>query len=129
MRDSGLTPAQAGFESRQRRFTERLASRCEESELYDYPMPGALLSRAVERGHKHGRTAEMAEATRDTSGLLGCGSCRAMGGKEGRQSGDRHSYIWWTDGSRTDDGKVGATAVSKHGTVPQLPGHRKNGSV
>jgi ribonuclease HI len=27
----------------------------------------------------------------------------------------KYSWMWWTDGSRSDDGRVGAAAVCKHG--------------
>jgi hypothetical protein len=60
MRDAGLTPTSVILDSRQQRFTARLANACSSKlkELHEDPSSGAPICRVVEKEHEHGRTTE-----------------------------------------------------------------------
>jgi hypothetical protein len=128
MRESGLTPAPVARDSRQQRFTVQLASACEGSKLkvvHNHPTSGAPICRVITEEHERGQEAEtmrwpnpdnalavktviLSEDTvakkeairwaRETEAKVGAGF-----------------WMGWTDRSRSDDGKVAAAAVSKHG--------------
>ena len=127
MRDSGLTPAPAALDSRQQRFTARLANACEGTklkEMYDYPTPGALISRMIKKEHERGRGAETmrwpspdkepAVSTVILSDDVAAKREAIRWAREKEAKVGAGVWMWWTDGSRTDDGIVGAAAVCKH---------------
>jgi hypothetical protein len=127
MRDSGLTPAPAALDSRQQRFTARLANACEGTklqEMYDYPTPGALISRMSKKEHERGRGAETmrwpspdkepAVRTVILSDDVAAKREAIRWAREKEAKVGAGVWMWWTDGSRTDDGIVGAAAMCKH---------------
>ena len=127
MRESGLTTAPVALDSRQQRFTARITSACQGSKLkavHEHQTSGAPIWRGITKEHERGReagtmrwpnpdetlavkpvilsedTAAKREAirwARDTEAKVGAGV-----------------WMWWTDGSRSDDSRVGAAAVWKH---------------
>jgi hypothetical protein len=58
MREAVLTPAPVLLDSRQHRFTARLANACNNKlkELHQNPASGAPICRAVKKEHENGRT-------------------------------------------------------------------------
>jgi len=60
MREAGLTPAPVILDSRQQRFTARLANACSDKlkELHQNPASGAPISRVVKKEHEYARTTE-----------------------------------------------------------------------
>jgi len=60
MRESGLTPAHVILDSRQQRFTVRLANACSSQlkELHNDPSSGRPICRVVETDHEHDQTTE-----------------------------------------------------------------------
>jgi len=60
MRESGLTPAPVILDSRQQRFTARLAHACSSKlkELDHNPSSGATMCKVIREEHEHGRTTE-----------------------------------------------------------------------
>ena len=123
MTDSGLTPAAVALDAWQQRCVWRLASACAGSkakELYNYPTPGVPVGRVAAMEHARGNRAEtmcspdpgekpavrttiLDDATAKRAAELWAQSKESKAG-----SG---TWTWWADGSRTDDGRVGATAV------------------
>jgi len=61
MREAGLTPTPVILDSRQQRFTARLANACSNNlkELHRNPASGAPICRVVKKEHEHGRTTEL----------------------------------------------------------------------
>jgi len=127
MRESGLTLAPVILDSRQQRFAARIENACSSKlkELHKNPFSGAPICRAVRKAHEHGRTTKgmnwpalgeepvvrtiiLDDTTAAKSAVQRC--AREKEAKVG--AGFR---MWWTDGQRSDDGRVGATAVCKHG--------------
>ena len=128
MRDSGLTPAAVALDARQQRFVARLASACEGSKskkLYDYPTPGALVGRVAASEHTRGRRTEtmcwpdsgVKPAVKTTILEDDAAAMRAveLWAREMEGKAESATWTWWTDGSCTDDGKVGAAAVCLNG--------------
>jgi hypothetical protein len=127
MRDSGVTPAPVALDSRQQRFVARLASACEGSkqkETYNHPTSGAPVCRVIKKEHERAREAETMRWPRTDEEpavkrvIL---SDDAAAKREARRwAGEREAkvgvavWMWWTDGSQSDDGRVGAAAVCKH---------------
>jgi len=127
MRESGLTPAPVTLDSRQQPFSARLENACSSKpkERHRNPSSGEPLCRVVGKEHEHGRATEgmnclapgEAPAVRttilDVTTAAKSASHRWAGEKEHKVgTGVR---IWWTNGLRSDDGRVGAAAVCKHG--------------
>jgi len=126
MRQAGLTPAPVILDSRQQRFTARLANACSNKlkELHRNPASGAPRCRVVKKKHEHGRTTEGMSwpapgeepAVRTT--ILDdttVAKCAAQRWAREKQAGiEAGVWMWWTDGSRSDDGRVGAGAVCNH---------------
>jgi len=128
MRDSGLTPAPVALDSRQQRFAARLANACEGSKLkkvHDYPTSGAPICRVIKKEHERGREAETMRWPNPDEELtvkMVILSDDTAAKREAMQwAREREAkvgagvWMWWTDGSRSDDGRVGAAAVCKHG--------------
>jgi len=126
MRDSGLTPAPVILESRQQRFAARLANACSNKlrKLHQNPSSGTPVCRAVKKEHEHGRTTEgMSWPAPDEESLFKTVILdNATAAKRAAQRWAREKeakvgvgvWMWWTDGSHSDDGRVGAAAVCKH---------------
>jgi len=106
----------------------RLASACEDSkakELYDYPTPGAPVGRVAAIEHPRGRRAETMcwpdqgekPAVRITILEDDAAAKRAaeLWAKRKEIKAGSGTWTWWTDGSRTDDGRLGAAAVCLNG--------------
>jgi len=127
MRDSGLTPAPVALDSRQQRFAARLANACEGSklkEMYNHPTTGTPICRVIKKEHERGREAEtMRWPNPDQEPAVKTviiSDDTATKREAIRWARERHAkvgagvWMWWTDGSRSDDGRVGAAAVCKH---------------
>jgi len=113
--------------SRQQRFAASLENSCSRKlkELHRYPTSGAPICRVVRKEHEHGRTIEgmswlapgeepaVMTTILDNSAAAKSATQRWASEEEAKiRAGVR---IWWTDGSRSDDGRVGAAALCKHG--------------
>jgi hypothetical protein len=127
MREAGPTPAPVILDSRQQRFTARLANACSNKlkELHQNPSSGAPICRAVKKEHEHGRTTEGMNwptpgeesvvrtiILDDDTAAKRAAQCWA---REEEAKLGAGVWMWWTDGWRSGDGQVGATAVCKHG--------------
>jgi len=127
MRGSGLTPAPVTLDSRQQRFAARLENACSSKlkELHSNPSSGALICRVVRKEHEHGRTIEGMswpapgkEPAVRTTILDDTAAAKSSSQRWAREKDAKIGagvWMWWTDGSRSDDGRVGAAAVCKHG--------------
>jgi len=127
MREAGLTPAPVILDSRQQRFTARLANACSNKlkELHQNPTSGAPICRVVKKENEPGQTTEGMKwpAPGDESEVRTIILDDDTAGKRAAQCWARENaakvgvavWMWWTDGSRSDNGRVGAAAVCKHG--------------
>jgi hypothetical protein len=128
MRDSGLTPAPVALNAWQQQFTMRLASARERYKLnavYDHPTSGAPICRVITKEHERGQAAETMRwpnpdkepavktviQSKDTAAKREA----IHWAREREAKVGAGVWMWWTDGSRSDDGRVGAAAVCKHG--------------
>jgi len=114
-------------DSRQQRFAARLADACSGKlkELHRNTSSGAPICRVVKEEHEHGRTTEgmMWPAPGEESVVRTVILDDTTAAKRTAQRWAREKdakigagvWMWWTDGSRSDDGRVGAAAVCKHG--------------
>jgi len=123
MRDSGLTPTPVILESRQQRFAARLANTCSNKvrKLHQNPSFGAPVCRAVNKELEHSLTTEgmswspPGEESVVRTVILDDAS--AAKGTAQRWASENEAkvgagvWMWWKDGSRSDDGRVGAAAV------------------
>jgi len=128
MGESGLTPAPVILDARQQRFAARLANACSSKlkELHNNPSSGAPICNVIREEHKHGRTTEGRdwpppgeESVVRTTILVDTTAAKNTAQRWAREKEAKISagvWMWWTDGSRSDDGRVGAAAVCKHGT-------------
>jgi len=126
MRDSALTPAPVILESRQQRFAVRLANTCSNKlrKLHQNRSSGAPVCRAVKKEHEHGRTTEgmswptPGEETVVRTVILHYASTAKRAAQRWAREKEATvgAVVWmrWTDGSRSDDARVGAAAVCKH---------------
>jgi len=126
MRESGLTPDPVPLDSRQLRSAEKLETTCssKRKELHSNPSSGAPICRVVWKGHQHGRTTEgmnwpamcadpvVRTTIRDDTAAAKCAAQCSSREKEPKVIAV--VWIWWTDVSRSDDGRVGAAALCKH---------------
>jgi len=127
MLESGLTPAPVILDSRQQRFAARLANACSSKlkELHEDDASGTPICRVVQIEHEHGQTTENMSwpapgeepvvqtiSLDDKSTAKIAAQCWATK-KEAKVGAG--VWMWWTDGSHSDDGRVGAAAVCKHG--------------
>jgi hypothetical protein len=126
MRESGLTPAPVILDARQQRFTVRLGNTWSSKlkELHHNPSFGAPICKVIREEHEHGQTTEgtvwpppgeesvgRTTILGDTTAAKSAAECWA------RQTGAKVGAgvkMWWTDGLRSDDGRVGAATVCKH---------------
>jgi len=128
MRESGLTPAPVALDARQRRVTARLTSTCEGSKpkaVGDHPTSGSPRCKVISKEHERGREAETMrrpnpyEEPAVKTLIL---SKDPVAKREAiRWAREREAkvgawvWMWWMDGSRSNDGSVGATTLYKHG--------------
>ena len=126
MRESGLTLAPVILDSRQQRFAARLENACSSKlkELHQNPSSGARICRVVRKEHEHSRTTEgMNWPAPGEEPVVRTTILDATGAKSAARRWAREKeatigpgvWMWLTDGSRSDDGRVGAAAVCKHG--------------
>jgi hypothetical protein len=126
MRDSGVTPAPVILESTQQRFAARLANACSNKlrKLHQNPFSETPVCRAVKKEHEHGRTIEgmswpapgeesvvRTVILEDATAAKRAVQCL---GRENEAKVRAGVWMWWTDGSRSDDDRVGAATVCKH---------------
>jgi len=127
MRESGLTLVPVTLDSRQQRFAARLEHACSSKlkELHSNRSSGTPICRVVRKEHEHGRTTEginwpaLGEepAVRTTihDHTAAAKSAAQRWARENKAKTRAGVWMWWTDGSRSDDGRVGAAVVCKHG--------------
>jgi len=127
MRESGLTPAPVVLVSRQQQFAARLADACsgKVKELHRIPSSGAPICRVVKEQHEHCRTTEgmLWPAPGEESVVRTIILDDTTAAKRTAQRWAREKevkigagvWMWWTEGSRSDDGRVGAEALFKDG--------------
>jgi hypothetical protein len=127
MSESGLTLVPVILASRQQRFAVRIENACSSKlkELRKNPSCGALICTACRKEHEHGRTTEGMDWT--TLGEEPVVRTTILGDTTAAKSPERHwarekeakigagVWMWWTDGSLSDDSRVGAAAMCKHG--------------
>jgi hypothetical protein len=127
MRESGLILAPVIMDSSQQRLAARIENACssKQKELYKNPASGAPICRAVRKEHEHGRTTEgmswpapgeqpvVSTTILDDTTAAKSAAQRSAREKEGTAGAG--VSMWWTDGSHSEDGRVGAAAVCKHG--------------
>jgi ribonuclease HI len=127
MRESGLTPAPVIVDSRQQRFAARLANECSSKlkDLHEDPLSGKPIYRVVETEHVYGQTTNgmswpapgeepvVKTITLDDKCTAKSAAQRWATEKEAKPGAG--VWMWWTDESRSDNGRVGAAAVCKHG--------------
>jgi len=127
MRESGLTLVPVILDSRQQRFAARLENACSSKlkELHKNPSSGAPICRAVRKENEHGRTTkginwlalgeEPVVRTTILDDTTAAKSAAQRWAREKEAKIGAGVWMWWTDGSRSDDGQVGAAALCKHG--------------
>jgi len=127
MRGSGLTLAPVILNARQQRFTARLANACSSKlkELHHNHFSGAPICKVIREEPEHGRTTEgtdwppLGEESVVRTTILDdtttAKSAELRWAREKEAKVGAVVWMWWTGGSRSDDGRVGATAVCKHG--------------
>jgi len=127
MRESGLTPATVILDARQQRFTARLANACSSKlkELHHNPSSGAPICKVIREEREHGRTTEGTDwpppgqesvvRTTIPDDTTAAKSAAQHWSREKAAEVGAGVWMWWTDGWRSDDGRVGATAVCKRG--------------
>jgi hypothetical protein len=126
-RKSGLTPVPVILGSRQQRFAARIDNTCSSKlkGLHKNASSGAPICRAVRKDQEHGRTTEGVNWPAPGEGPLvsntilddttaAKSAAQRWARLEESKIGARVT-MWWTDGSRSDNGRVGAAAVCKHG--------------
>jgi hypothetical protein len=127
MRHSGLTPAAVAHTSRQQQFAARLASACDGSRqqvTYNHPTSGAPICSVIEKEHELGREPETLCRPRPDEEpvvktvILNDDTAAKREAKPWARESEANVgagvWMWWTDGSRSDDCRVGAAAVRKH---------------
>jgi len=127
MRESGLTPARVILESRQQQFAARLGNACsnELKELHEDTSSGTPICRVVDAEHQHGQTAEgmcwpdlgnelVVKPIILEDKSIAKGTLQRWAREKEAEVGVG-VWMWWTDGSPSDTGRVGAAVVCKHG--------------
>ena len=123
MRESSLIPVPVILDSRQLGFAARIenASGSKLKRLHNNRSSGAPICRAVRKEHDHSRTTNgmnwpaLAEEPVVRTTIVDYTT--AANSAVQRWEGENNTkigggvWMWWTDGSRSDDGRVGATAV------------------
>jgi len=126
MRDSGLTPTAVLFEPRQQHSAARLANACSNKlrELHQNPSSGTPVCRAVMKELKHGQMTEgmsllapgkeSVVRTVILDDATAANRAAQLWAREQEAKLGAGVWIWWTGGSRSDDGRVKAAAICKH---------------
>jgi len=126
MRQSGPSPARVTLDSRQQWFIASLEHACssELMEQHSNHSSGAQICRVFWNDHKHGQTTEGMnwpapgdEPAVMTTRLYDTAAAKSTAQRWARQKEANISAgvcIWWTDGSRSDNGRVGAAALCKY---------------
>jgi ribonuclease HI len=127
MRESWGIPAPVTLDNRQQRVAARLETACSSKlkVLPSNPSSGAPIYRVVRNEHEHGRKTEgmnwpapgekpvvRITIQDDTAGAK---STTQLWASEKEAKIATGVWMWWTDGSRSDNSRVGAAAVCKHG--------------
>jgi len=128
MRESGLTPPPVALGTRHQQFTVRVASMCEGSQLkavHDLPTAGAPICRVITKEHEQGRKAETMRWPNPAKVLavktvilredMAAKREVIRWAREREAEVGAAGWMWWIDGSRSNDGRVGAAAVCNHG--------------
>jgi len=127
MSESGVTPAPVTFDSRQQRFAARLENACSSKlkELHSNPSSRAPICSVVKKEHEHGRPIEGMswpapgeEPAVRTTVLDETAPAKSAAQRWAREKEAKIGagvWMWWTDGSRSDDGRVRAAAVCNYG--------------
>jgi len=114
------------LDARQQRFTARLANACSSKlkELHHNPSSSAPICKVIREEHEHGRTTEGtdwpppgAESVVRTTILDDTTAAKRAVQRWAREKEAKVGagvWMWLTDGSRSDDGRVGAAVVCKH---------------
>jgi len=115
------------LDSRQQRFAVRLENACSSKlkELHSNLSSGAPICRVVRKEHEHDRTTkgmnwpaldkEPAVRTTILDDTTAARRAAQHWARETEAKVGAGVWMWWTDGSRSHDGLVGAAAVCKHG--------------
>jgi len=126
MREWGLTHVLVILDRRQQWLAARLANACSSTrrELHKDPPSGTPISWVVETEHEHSWTSKVMSSPapgkepviktttlEDTSIAQSAAQCWA---REKEAKVGAGVWMWFTDGSRSDDGWVGAAAMCKH---------------
>jgi len=118
MRQSGLTPGQVISDSRQQRFTARLANACNSKlqEIHHNPSSGAPICKVIRSEHEHGRITEgtdwppLAEESVVRTTILDDTTAAKCAAQRWARENDAKVgagvWMWWTDGSRSKEGRV-----------------------
>jgi len=128
MRNSGLTPAAVALDTRPAWFLQHWASTGVGSKLkmlFNYPTRGAQVGRVAAIEHTCCRIAETlcwpdpgvepeVKTTILEDGATAMRATKLWATRQDSKAGSG-KRMWWTDGFRTDDGRVGATAVCLNG--------------
>jgi hypothetical protein len=126
IRESGLTLLPVTLDSRQQRYTARLenAGSSKLKEVHSNPSSGAPISKVVRKEHDHGcktkgmnwpaAAEEPAVRTTILDDTAAAKSAMQHWAREQETKIGARVWMWWTDGLRSDDGRVGAAAVCIH---------------
>ena len=121
------------LDSRKLRFAARLANTCSSKlkELQHNPSSGAPICKVFRDAHVHGRTTEGTEwpppgqesviRTTILDDTTPAKNPAQRWAREKEPNIGARVRMWYTDGSRSDDGRVGAAAVGKHGNQWRSP--------
>jgi len=124
--ESWLTPTPVILHSRQQQFPVTLGNAFSGKlkELHKDPSSGTQICGVVELEHEHGRTtagmswAAPGEEPVVTTIILDDRSTAKRAAQHWAREMEATVgvgvWMWWTDGSRSDDGRVGAAAMCKH---------------
>jgi len=126
LRESGLTLVPVMLDSKQQRFAARLENACssKRKRLHQNPSSSAPICRVLRTEHEHGRTTEgmnwpaLGEEPVLSTTILDATATKCTTQRWAREKEAKIGagvWMWWTDGSRSDDGRVGAAAVCEHG--------------
>jgi hypothetical protein len=133
MRESGLTPVPETFNCNKQRFAVRLENVCSSKvkDIHSNPSSGVPICRVPRKPHEHGRTTEAfnwpapgeepAVKTTILDPTVGARRAEQRWAREKESKMGAGVWMWWTDGSRSDRGRVEAAGVSNHGTKWRSP--------
>jgi hypothetical protein len=127
MRDAGLTSAPVALDYRQQRFTTRLANACEGlklKEVHDHPTASVRICKVIRKDHERGREAETMcwpSPDEEPAVKMVILSHKTAAKREGRRlARERVTKVgaevrmWWTNGLRSDGGRVVGATVCKY---------------